>query len=272
MKPNEQTRAFLKSLSRQHLSGNTVKAYENAIMRYYRHFDRLSPSNLLGFQALLTAQYRPQTANLSIIGINKYLTYLGKPDWRLPVQRIQHCGFLENVITLDEYQQMLDFTSRICATKYYCIIRTLALTGARVSELKQFRIEHIRQGYLDIVSKGYKMRRIYLPDPLCRDLQQWCESEHRDFGPLFLGRKGQPMTERGIAKALEMVARACGINPKVAHPHSFRHMFAKNFISRKCDLALLADILGHESLETTKIYLRCTSEEQKSLINDIVSW
>lgn len=272
MKPNEQTRAFLKSLSRQRLSANTMKAYENAIMRYYRYFDLLSPTNLLRYQTLLVVHYSPQTANLSVIGINKYLTFLGKPEWRLPVQRIQHCGFLENVITLGEYQQMLDFTSRICATKYYCIIRTLALTGARVGELKQFRIEHIRQGYLDIVSKGYKMRRIYLPDPLCRDLQQWCESEHRDQGPLFLGRKGKPMTERGIAKALEMVARACGINPKVVHPHSFRHMFAKNFISRKCDLALLADILGHESLETTKIYLRCTSEEQKSLINDIVSW
>lgn len=272
MRQKAKIQAFLNSLEKKHLSNNTVKAYEDAIMRFYRYFDNLSPNNLLLYQNQLMEEFRPQTVNLSIIGMNKFLTYLGKPDWRLPTHKIQQCRFLENVISNNEYQQMLDYTKQKHALKYYYLLRALATTGVRVSELKKFRVEHIEQGYLDVVSKGNKMRRIYLPDKLSKDLLKWCKAEQRTEGPIFVGRKGQPMTERGVGKCLVRIAADCGINPKVAHPHSFRHLFAKNFINKKCDLALLADLLGHESLETTKIYLRCTAEEQKLIINDIVTW
>ncbi|VSN76012.1 integrase/recombinase, phage integrase family [Streptococcus pneumoniae] len=100
----------------------------------------------------------------------------------------------------------------------------------------------------------------------------WLESENRRSGYLFLNKFNEPITARGVAQQLKNYADKYKMNPKVIYPHSFRHLFAKNFLAKYNDIALLADLMGHESIETTRIYLRKTATEQQNIVDKIVNW
>lgn len=101
---------------------------------------------------------------------------------------------------------------------------------------------------------------------------RWLQEDNRQTGYLFLNRFGERITSRGVAMQLKHFAEKYGLSPKVVYPHSFRHRFAKNFLDRFNDIALLADLMGHESIETTRIYLRRTATEQKQIVDKIVNW
>ena len=100
----------------------------------------------------------------------------------------------------------------------------------------------------------------------------WLESENRQTGYLFLNRFDDQITARGVAQQLKFYAGKYGLDKVVVYPHSFRHMYAKRFLEKFNDISLLADLLGHESIETTRIYLRRTSSEQQSIVDKIVTW
>ena len=152
------------------------------------------------------------------------------------------------------------------------MVRFLAATGARVSELIQLKVEHISLGYYDIYTKGGKIRRIYIPKLLKEETKVWLDSQKRTSGYLFLNRFGERITTRGISQQLKNYANKYGMNEKVVYPHSFRHRFAKNFLEKFNDISLLADLMGHESIETTRIYLRRSSSEQQAIIDKVITW
>ena len=152
------------------------------------------------------------------------------------------------------------------------MVRFLAATGARISELVQLKAEHVALGYYDIYTKGGKIRRLFIPKKLREEATDWLKSENRESGYLFLNRFGEKITTRGISQQLKTYARKYGLNEKVIYPHSFRHRFAKNFLEKFNDISLLADLMGHESIETTRIYLRRTSAEQQDIVDRIITW
>lgn len=156
--------------------------------------------------------------------------------------------------------------------EWYFVVWYLAATGARVSELIQIKIEHVQAGYFDLYTKGGKLRRLYIPKKLKTETLEWLEIKSKTSGFLFLNRFGERITTRGISQQLKNHAEKYGLNTKVVYPHSFRHRYAKNFLEKYNDIALLADLMGHESIETTRIYLRRTASEQQSLVDKIVTW
>ena len=127
-------------------------------------------------------------------------------------------------------------------------------------------------GHIDLYSKGGKMRRIYIPQKLKREALAWLESRGQESGFIFINRSGGRITARGIAAQLKKLAIKYKLNPAVVYPHSFRHRFAKNFLEKFNDISLLADLMGHESIETTRIYLRRTSTEQRTIVDRVVTW
>ena len=152
------------------------------------------------------------------------------------------------------------------------MVRFLAATGARVSELVQIKVEHVQVGYYDIYTKGGKIRRIYIPMKLRLEAEEWLKQTKRASGYLFLNRYGERITTRGISQQLKNYAEKYGLNKKVVYPHSFRHRFAKNFLEKFNDISLLADLMGHESIETTRIYLRRSSTEQQQIVDEVITW
>lgn len=263
---------FEKYLRNKNLSDNTVAVYVFTVAMFNEKFKTLNKDSLLSFKGFLLEHYKPKTVNLRIQGINKYLVYLGKEELRLSAVRIQQKSFLENVISDADYSFFKKSLKKDNNLFWYFVIRFLAATGARVSELTQIKAEHVELGYLDLYSKGGKTRRIYIPKKLQEEAHEWLVSINKSSGYLFTNSKGKRITTRGIAIQLKKLAIKYGINPDVVYPHSFRHRFAKNFIEKYNDISLLADLMGHDSIETTRIYLRRTSTEQRAIVDKVVVW
>ncbi len=263
---------FKENLTRENLSQNTIDNYIFSCKQFIEKYKTINKKNLLAYKGFLLENYKPKTINLRILGINRYLDFIGKSDLRLKDVKIQQKTFLENVISNADYEYFKQCLQNDKNYMWYFVIRCLAATGARVSELIQFKVEHIKVGYIDLYSKGGKIRRIYIADKLKEDCINWLNSINKQSGFIFCNKNNIRITTRGIAHQLKALAKRYGINESVVYPHSFRHLFAKNFLEKYNDIALLADLLGHDSIETTRIYLRKTSEEQQNIVNSIVKW
>ncbi len=259
-------------LNKANLSENTIESYLWTIEFYHDHYDSISKENLLAYKGYLMEFFKPKTVNLRIQAMNKYLDYLGKEKLRLKAVKVQQKNFLENVISNADYSFLKKQLKKDGNMEWYFVVWYLAATGARVSELIQIKIEHVELGYFDLYSKGGKLRRLYIPKKLRNETIEWLKEENRTFGYLFLNRFGERITTRGVSQQLKNYADKYGLDKKVVYPHSFRHRYAKNFLEKYNDIALLADLMGHESIETTRIYLRRTASEQKELVDKIVTW
>lgn len=263
---------FERHLKNSNLSENTVKAYTAAVRGYFERFGTVTKENLSRYRLWLLESYKVQTVNLKLRGMNCYLEFISKPGYKLPLAKRQQKTYIENVISEAEYEYFKSCLKKDNDMLWYFVIRFMAATGARVSELIQIKAEDIAAGYIDLWAKGQKLRRIYIPKPLCRDASEYLSSIGLKSGFVFLNRFGKRLTTRGIAAQLKTLANKYSINEAVVYPHSFRHRFAKSFLCRSGDIALLADLMGHESIETTRIYLRKTSLEQKSIIDATINW
>ena len=216
--------------------------------------------------------FKPKTVNLRIQAINKYLSFLNKTELKLSAVKIQQKNFLENVVSNADYNFFKKQLKKDYNLQWYFVVWFLAATGARVSELIKIKIEHVNLGYFDLYSKGGKLRRLYIPKKLRIETQQWLKEIERSSGYLFLNKYDDRITARGISQQLKNYAEKYGLDKKLIYPHSFRHLYAKNFLDKYNDIALLADLMGHESIETTRIYLRRTATEQQELVDKIVTW
>ena len=260
-------------LQMMNLASNTISAYAIAVVDFISTYEELNKKNLLAWKAGLIEKYKAKTVNLKVQAINTYLAFLGRQDLKLKAVKVQQRLFLENVISDSDYRFLKAQLKKEKNKDWYFVVRFLGATGARVSELVKIKVEHVKSGYIDIYTKGGKIRRIYIPESLRAEALSWIKNELKlESGYLFRNRFGKPITTRGISQQLKQFAKRFGIDPKVVYPHSFRHRFAKNFIEKYNDIALLADLMGHESIETTRIYLRKTANEQQSIVDKIITW
>ena len=263
---------FKAYLAKTNLAKNTITSYVWTVTYYLEHYKEVNKKNLLAYKGYLVENFKPQTVNLRLQAVNKFLEFSKQEKLRMKFVKAQQKNFLENVISDADY---IFLKTKLKADGYdhwYFIVWFMAATGARVSELLQIKAEHVNVGYLDLYSKGGKMRRIYIPKKLCNEATKWLKERGMTSGYLFTNRTGNCLSTRGIAIQLKHFAENYGINREVVYPHSFRHRFAKNFLEKFNDIALLADLMGHESIETTRIYLRRTASEQQKIVDKVVTW
>ena len=263
---------FEAHLRRGNMSEHTISAYLYAVRYFQEHYSLMDRKNLLEYKGFLLENFKPKTVNLRIQAINKYLQCQHKDRLCLKAVKVQQKNFLENVISNADYRYLKNQLKKDGNMEWYFVVRYLAATGARVSELIQIKIEHVQLGFFDLYTKGGKIRRLYIPAQLQQETRKYLDSKGRTSGFLFLNRFGARISVRGISQQLKNYAEKYGINPKVVYPHSFRHRYAKNFLEKFNDIALLADLMGHESIETTRIYLRRTANEQREIVDKVVTW
>ena len=263
---------FKHFLVQQNLSENTINSYVFTVENFFVNYQEITKKNLLAYKGMLVEKYKAKTVNLRIQGINKYLEFVKKDKDKLKFVKIQQKTYLENVISNADYEFFKNQLKKDKNIDWYFVVRFLGATGARVSELVQIKVEHVKLGYIDLYTKGGKIRRIYIAKRLQTEAIKWLDSKNKDSGYIFCNKRGERLTTRGVAHQLKELAIKYKMNPNVVYPHSFRHRFAKNFLDKYNDLALLADLMGHESIETTRIYLRRTSEEQQEIVNKVITW
>ena len=269
---------FKERLRQRGASANTINTYARSLWLYESLYGNLSLESLNDYRNYLISHYKPSTANSRIYGMNQYLKLLESEGaeipagYRLAAVKLQHRPFLDNVISQRDYERLKKGLREDHDVFWYFVVHFLGSTGARISELLQIKAEHIRMGYMDLYSKGGKVRRVYFPETLCRDALDWLETRGLQTGFVFTNRNGAPFTARGIDAGTSGGRQYPGRSGNAWPTPSTAHRFAKNFLSRFNDIALLADLMGHDSIETTRIYLTRSSKEQRAMIDEIVTW
>ena len=264
---------YMKYLIEKGFSSNAIQSYEYAVRQLKARVPQnFSNEDLLDHKDWLVNSFAAKTANNRITAINSYLDFIGYAGIRLKSLRVQQKPFLNNVVSQADYELMRDSAYNDGDLFWHFVLRFLTCTGARISELRMFTVEAVEKGHLDLISKGQKLRRIYIASSLQIDAINWLRDLRKSTGYIFSRDGKKPMSARGISLGLKRLAKKYGVDQDVVYPHSFRHRFAKNFIERNPDIALLADLMGHESVETTRIYLRRTASEQRAAVDAAIDW
>lgn len=246
------------------LSERTIKKYVVDVEQWLNDMpDIINKTSIISYKNNLAKLYKPTTVNSKIISVNKFLKWMGCDELKIKTKRIQTKSCLDNVITREYYLKLLDTAWKLNKKKIYYIMKTIAQTGIRVGELKYVTVEAIQVG-ITIVWNKEKYRNVYLTNKLCEELKIYCSDNNISEGPIFCGnKKGQTITNGAVWRSLKYIAIQAGIPLELVYPHSFRHLFAKEYMRKIGDISELADLLGHTRLETTWIYTKTTSEEKR---------
>ncbi|MEG0566642.1 MAG: tyrosine-type recombinase/integrase [Hungatella sp.] len=267
-------------LQNRNKAENTVIAYLAAVRQYQSLYLEVTGDHLRLYKCYLIEHYKPQTVNVRVRAMNAYLEYLGMEEDKMMMVRHREQTYCDHVISQADYEYLKKCLVRDGNARYYFLVRFLAATGVRVSEVIQIRIGDVACGFRDLYSKDNQVRRIYIPRELREELLEWLrqrtipgssEIDHKG-AYLFQNRCGDPMTAAAIRGQLRKFADLYGIEKKTMHPHAFRHRFAKNFLETIGDIAMLSDLLGHRNIETTRIYLRRSAAEQRQIVNRVINW
>mgnify|MGYP005963529111 CR=1 FL=1 len=213
-------------------------------------------------QSLVSAQYAPATINSMLASVNKYFAYLGRQECRIKYLRVQRKLFRDTTkeLTKEEYMRLLEAAHNLGRERLSLLIESICATGIRVSEVKYITVEAAGKGYAEVFLKG-KIRTILLPGKLCRKLLKYAKRQKITSGELFLTRSGKGISRRQIWSEMKTLCKAANVIPSKVFPHNLRHLFAKIFYGICRDIVKLADVLGHSSIETTRIYLVSTGIE-----------
>lgn len=229
----------------------------------------MNKKSMLDFKHWQLERWKPKTVHNRIVAMNQYCKFLGHPEYCVKGIKIHNSTTVENVITIEEYNKLLGGLFADGNEKGYWMIKFLAKTGARVSEFVRMTKYGLDVGYCEMWTKG-KIRRIYIPRSLAEESRKYFQKTDTDL--LFVNRYGKQLTERGVAQNIKNWAKKYGIREEVAHPHSFRHLYALEFLKNNSNISLLADLMGHSSVNTTSIYLKMSKEEQMRQFNEAANW
>lgn len=270
MEKEKQLEAFREHLLECERSQNTIDNYMQSIKEFYRRYNTLSKENLIKYKRdLFNEGKKPKTVHNRCVGMNQYCRFIGKPELCVKSVKIHQSTTVENVITLEEFNHLLACLEKDRDEKGYWMVKYLGKTGARVNEFTRLTKDGLNKGYCEMWTKG-KIRRIYIPQNLIEESREYFDKVKGEL--LFPSRYGKEMTSRGVASRLNKMAEKYGIRKEVMHPHSFRHLYAIEFLEHNKNISLLSDLMGHSSVSTTSIYLKLSAEEQMKQFNEASNW
>lgn len=262
-------KGFKAYLQEEELSANTIEAYIYGVSLYGKMYGEISKPDIIAFKGWLNEQFRPKTVNLRLAAIRKYCEY---KEINIKIKEVKEPKrtHIDNIIKAEHIKKLCDGLGKENDIRHLTWVLLLSKTGMRISEALKIRKKDVLSGSVAIHTKAH-MREIYFPSSLVHDIAPFLNGIG-DNDYVMQRKDGKPITSRGVSEWLRRCADKYGIPKEVMHPHSFRHYFAMEFIKRKNDIALLADLLGHGSVNVTQIYLRQSQEEQKKVVDAIVDW
>ena len=235
----------------------TLKKYRHDLNELHNYLQGmlLTKSILIEWKKYLIEKYAPSTVNSMLIAVNGYLRFFSWHDLSMKLLKIQKPLFSDEnkELTREEYARLVMTASKRSNARLSLILQTICATGIRVSELKFITIEAVQTGRTEISNKG-KRRVIFLPQQLRKLLRKYAQKHGKISGPVFTTRTGKPLDRSNIWRDMKALCTEAKVAPEKVFPHNLRHLFARTFYSLEHDLSRLADILGHSSIVTTRIY------------------
>jgi len=227
----------------------------------------VNKQTVLEYKAYLTQNYKPASVNSVLSSLNSFFTYNEWYDCKVKSLKIQKQIFAskDKELTKAEYERLLDAAKSKKNERLYLLMQTICATGIRVSELRFVTVAAVCSGEANINCKG-KIRRVFLPFSLCRLLKQYIKEQKITSGPVFISRTGKPLDRSNIWSDMKELCEVAGVSKDKVFPHNLRHLFARTYYSLQKDIVRLADILGHSSVNTTRIYTMETGEVHRKQI------
>ena len=254
----EQIDQYTAYLKEQELSSATIQQYRHNLTEICRSLNGqpLTKTKVIEWKNYLCRQLAPATVNCILTVFNGFLQFIGRPEYKVRLLKIQKNLFFDEnrELTQREYERLIRAAEQEGNDRLSLIIQTICSTGIRVSELKFITVEAVHTGRTEIYNKG-KRRLIFLPEKLCRILKKYLQKQKITTGAVFVTRSGNPVDRSNIWREMKVLCHSAGVEPKKVFPHNLRHLFARTFYSREKDISRLADILGHSSVSTTRIYI-----------------
>lgn len=261
---------YRQHLMKQEKAQATIGRYLKCIRNFYEYMQErgggaVTREKLLEFKKQYSQKYSISSTNLEIIALNSFFSFWGMEEMMLSTLKVQKKMFRDTQIELTSQEMARLYQAARkegCYPLSYVLLCTLSGTGVRVSELGFITVEALKCGYVTISLKG-KARVMPLPSELLLVLQEYCRQEHINDGRIFRNKKGEALHRSQVWRILKQLAGMADVPAEKVFPHNFRHIFAVAYYEISRDICELANLLGHTSIETTRIYL------QKSM-NDCV--
>lgn len=264
---NETIRQFEHHLIREEKSRNTVEKYIRDVTAFAKYLGRKAVGKEYAIaykQHLLDNGYAVRSVNSVIASLNSLFGFMRIQDCRLKSVRLQrqiYCSE-EKELTREEYVRLINAAKQKGNKRLNLIIQTICSTGIRVSELQFITVEAVRKGEATVSLKG-KTRSVFIVKDLKKKLLRYITEQKITDGCVFITRTGKPMSRTNIWREMKNLCEQAEVNPHKVFPHNLRHLFARTFYDIEKDITRLADILGHSSINTTRIYIITTSDEHR---------
>lgn len=251
--------SFISYLHEQEKSNSTIKSYQRELFALQMYIDdnKLTKEKLIEYKSMITSQYKPTTCNVAIAAINSFLRYIEHENLFLKPLRIQKQIYepTDRELTRKDYDRLIRAANLNGQDRLSLIIQTICSTGIRVSELQYITVDAVKEGKCAVNNKG-KSRIVFIPAQLQKLLKKYVVKQNITAGSIFVSRNGKPLDRSNIYHSMQRLCSTAGVKPSKVYPHNLRHLFAKTYYTQNKDISRLADILGHTSINTTRIYTR----------------
>ena len=263
---NKEIEKFRNYLREEEKSENTMEKYIRDVTAFSAFCDgTITKDTVIAYkQNLIDSGYAVRSINSMLASINSLFSFLGWYELRVKSLKVQQQVFCpeEKEMTKAEYERLCRTAERKQNERLCLILQTICGTGIRVSELQFITVEAVRKGEATVSLKG-KTRSIFIVRDLQKKLLRYISEQHIMTGAIFITRTGKPMSRTNIWRAMKSLCIEAEVNPEKVFPHNLRHLFARVFYGIEKDIAKLADILGHSSINTTRIYIISTGTEHR---------
>lgn len=248
----------------------TISKYLHDVseMMAYMGDSEINKDLLIQYREDISAKCRAQTVNGKLSAVNAFLKFMDLEEYRIKFLKVQKRSYLDEKRELNEsdYRRLLETARRQGKTQLYHLMLVLYGTGIRISELSYVTVEAINHGNAEICMKG-KYRVIIFPKKLVKRLKEYIKALNIKSGYVFRTRTGRNLDRSNVCHALKRLCKDARVESSKVFPHNFRHLFAKSFYSIEKNLAHLADVLGHSSIETTRIYVAGSIKQYEKIMN-----
>ena len=268
-----QLASFAGDLREEERSAATVEKYLREVRQFCAWMEggETSKAAVADWKEHLLAQgYHPSTVNGKLTAVERFFDFMGWEDCKVKHLKLQRRLFRDDSreLTRQEYERLVE-TARSSGQERLCLLmETICATGVRASEVKYITVEAIEQGKAEISLKG-KIRTILIPGKLCKKLRKYAMAQKTASGAIFRTRSGRELSRKQIWSEMKAICDKAGVVPSKVFPHNLRHLFARTFYQVCRDVARLADVLGHSSIETTRIYLISTGAEHAKTLEQL---
>ncbi len=258
---------FKKYLREEEKSENTIEKYLRDVRAFAAYLGgaAVTKETVIAYKGRLLAEsYAVRSINSMLASLNSMFSFLGWTDCRVKSVKLQrqiYCSE-EKELTKAEYIQLVHTAKQKGNERLNLILQTICGTGIRVSELQFITVEAVQCGEAVVALKG-KTRSVFIVKELQKKLLRYAAEQNIQSGFIFITRTGKPMSRTNIWREMKGLCKQAGVNPQKVFPHNLRHLFARVFYGIEKDIAKLADILGHSSINTTRIYIISTGDEHR---------